>query len=158
ASHTITANYFGDNGNASSSGMANLTVKAITTTVLTLNNNPQQFGAAVQFTAQVSPVAATGTVQFLDGLLVLGSMTISGGAATFTTSSLSAGGHAISCVYSGDTAYGASSSGTLTQTINKAAPLLVVSSTPNPSSYGQSVTLRATLQTTATGTMQFIDG
>jgi len=45
----------------------------------------------VVFTATVSPSAATGTVQFLDGSTVLGTATLGGGSASFATSALGGG-------------------------------------------------------------------
>src|SRR5262249_43888079 len=43
------------------------------------------------------------------------------------------------------------------QNVNKADPAVTVSSSPNPSSFGQSVSLNATVQATATGAIQFLD-
>jgi hypothetical protein len=56
-------------------------------------------------------------VQFIDGVTVIGTGTVSGGKATFTTSSLTQGSHAITAVYSGDTNYTTASSAVLTQII-----------------------------------------
>jgi hypothetical protein len=157
-SHTITANYSGDSGNNPSSGMANLTVKKPTITTVSSNNNPQQYGIAVQLIAQVSPAAATGTVQFFDGAQPLGSASLSGGTVTLATSTLALGSHSITCVYSGDAAYAGGASSALTETITKGVPSLSLSSSPNPSSTGQSVSITVQIfQTSATGTIQFLD-
>jgi len=59
-----------------------------TTTALTSATNPSTYGQSVTFTAMVSPSAATGTVQFLDGSSSLGMTTLSGGTAQLSTSSL----------------------------------------------------------------------
>ena len=56
----------------------------------------------VVLTASVTPVAATGTVQFYDGSKVLGAVPLNGGAATFSTASLSVATHLIKAVYAGD--------------------------------------------------------
>ncbi len=62
--------------------------------LVTSSLNPVDSSATdVTFTATVSPAAATGTVEFLDGATSLGTGTLSGGVATFATSAL-AGRHA----------------------------------------------------------------
>ncbi len=100
-------------------GSTSLAVQNSTTTTVSSNNNPSTFGQAVQFTATVSPSAATGTVQFLDGGNVLGTGTlISGGTASFTTNSLTAGAHNITAAYKGDTNDASSTSSAITQTVN----------------------------------------
>ena len=80
-------------GTLGQNGLANIT--------LTSAPNPSGYGQLVTFTATV-PSGATGTVQFLDGATVLGSGTISGTTATFTTSTLAVGTHSVTAVYSGD--------------------------------------------------------
>jgi len=71
--------------------------------------NPSRVGERVTFTvevtATVSQVAVTGNVFFKDGNVTLGSVKLSNGAASFTTSSLAAGTHAISAAYSGNPNY-----------------------------------------------------
>jgi hypothetical protein len=53
--------------------------------------------------AKVSPNSATDTVSFYDGAALLGTVTLSGGTATYATSALTSGNHAITAVYSSDT-------------------------------------------------------
>jgi hypothetical protein len=91
---------------------------ASTTTVVTSNNNPSTLGQAVTFTATVSPSTATGAVRFLDGGNLLGQGTLSGGTASFTTSSLTSGTHSITAAYGGDANDGPSTSPPLVQTVN----------------------------------------
>lgn len=81
--------------------------------------NPALLGSTVTFTATVSSAAATptGTVNFMDGSTLLGSGTLAAGAATFTTSSLAAGPHSITAVYSGDTNFVTATSGVLAQVV-----------------------------------------
>ena len=93
-----------------------------TTTTLASSLNPSTPGQSVTFTATVSPSAATGTVTFKDGATTLGTGTLSGGTATFTTSALTAGNHSLTAEYAGDSSYGASTSGALSQTVEKATP------------------------------------
>ncbi len=102
-----------------------LTVGTVeTSTVVASSVNPSLVGQAVTFTATISIVppgagTPTGTVQFKDGASNVGSpVSISGNQAQLTTSALSAGPHSISAVYGGDSTFG-SSTGTVSQTVNK---------------------------------------
>ena len=111
-----------------------------TTTAVTSNNNPSQFNQSVTFTATITPavgglpVQPTGTVTFKDGSSVLcgGPQGVSGGTATCSTSSLTAGNHSITAVYSGDTNYLGSTSAALTQ----AVLAMSLSITPYPTNPG----------------------
>jgi hypothetical protein len=72
--------------------------------------NPSKVGQAVTFTAQVTASIAgvgspTGSVTFRDGTTVLGVVNLTGGKASFTTSSLTVGTHRIQIRYSGDTTF-----------------------------------------------------
>jgi len=95
------------------------------------------YGQSVSFTATVGPPASgnptpTGTVQFqIDGTNLGSPVTLgSNGAATSDAISiLSAAGHTITALYSGDQTY-AQGSQTLTQTVNPATPTVNVSA-PN---------------------------
>ncbi len=129
------------------------------------SNNPSTLGQNVTFTATVSAPAATGTVAFYDGATALGSSALTGGKASVSTSTLSAGSHSITASYSGDTNYSGSNSPTLTQTVNSGliSTTTSLTSSPNPSAYGQSVTLTATVSPssgtgTPTGSVTFMDG
>ncbi|MBZ5643666.1 MAG: FG-GAP-like repeat-containing protein [Acidobacteriia bacterium] len=152
--------------------VALLTVdKADTFTAVTSSANPSVFGQSVTFTATVSAVApgtgtATGTVTFLDGGSSVGSGNLSGGQATFTTSALAPGNHTITTSYGGDASFNGSI-GSLTgnpQVVNKANTATAVTSSSNPSSFGQSVTLTATISAAApgagtpSGVVKFFDG
>ena len=120
--HSITAAYSGDaNFAPSTSPVLTQTVLAHqTTTVLTSSPNPSVPGQPVTFQAVVTttgPGTPTGTVRFVEGATILGTATLSGGVATFTTSSLGAGTHTITAVYEGDAIHGSSESAPLTQTV-----------------------------------------
>ena len=119
--HTISAVYEGDTSFTASTDTLNQIVnKASTQTVLTSSANPSLAGQVVTFMATVSAVSPgagtlTGTVTFQDGAAVLGTGILDdSGQATYTTSNLSVGDHAISAVYGGDTSFAASTD-TLTQ-------------------------------------------
>ena len=97
--------------------------KAPTTTALVTSLTPAPTGSSVTFTATItpsalSPSAATGTVQFLDGTTSLGSPPIATGQASVATSSLTVGTHTLTAVYSGDSNYLGSTSAALTQVID----------------------------------------
>ncbi len=132
--------------------------------------NPSVYGQSVTLTATVSPVAPgagtpSGTVVFKDGATVLGSGTLASGVATFGTDALAVGTHSITAEYSGDGDF-TPSSGTLTggQIVNQADTTTTVTSSANPSSFGQAVTFTATVTAVPpgagapSGTITFRDG
>lgn len=88
-----------------------------TTVVLTSGANPSTARQPLTLTAQVTSggPTATGTMSFLDGTTVLGSAPLSSGAATFTTSALTAGIHNLSARYDGDVDHAAAVSPALSQ-------------------------------------------
>ncbi len=81
------------------------------------------------------------------------------GVATYSTSTLSIGSHAVVAVYGGSRST-TRASGTLTQVVNQVPSTTALTSSLNPSFLGQSVTFTATVApATATGTVVFnIDG
>lgn len=75
---------------------------------------------------------------------------------SFTTSKLAAGDHAIWANYSGDSSNKPGASGIITQTVK--TPQITISSSPNPSLYGDSVGLVATISpSTCSGNIVFFD-
>jgi hypothetical protein len=127
--HAINANYSGD-GNFLASTYTNFgetVLKDATTATVTANANPAVVGTTVTFTATLqasSPGAGTptGTVTFLDITTTLGTGTLNAaGKATFTTSALALGTHAISVSYAGDNNFLAGASPTLAETIKSSA-------------------------------------
>ncbi len=129
------------------------------TTTLRITPNPSTYGQSLALTATVAPSAATGTVNFLDGSNTIGSATLSNGVAVLNTTALISGSHTITAQYSGDSSYSTSTSASVTQTVNQAASTTTLSPAPNPSTFGQPVTLTATVTGSgATGTVSFLDG
>jgi hypothetical protein len=169
-SHPITVSYGGDSSfSASTSPVLTQSVgQDGSTTTVASSANPSAFGQAVTFTATVTANTSgntpTGTVTFLDGSTTLGTATLSGGSGTFTTTGLAVGSHSITVSYGGDTNFTGSTSGVLTQTVNKDGTSSSVTSSANPSVSGQSVTFTATVSAsgpgsgTPTGTVTFKDG
>ncbi len=86
---------------------------------LTVTPNPALLKAPVTLTATLPSPAnpPTGTVVFMDGGAQIGSATISSGAASITISSLAAGTHNVTAVYSGDTSYQPATSAPVSVTI-----------------------------------------
>ena len=174
--HSITGVYSGDASfTTSTSGAVAHQVDAPTLTptstavVRSAGPNPSVFGQSVSFTATVTTGSGTptGTVQFKDGVTNLGAaVTLTAGQATLTTINLGAGAHSITAVYSGDTTYATSTSGTVAHQVDQAATTtgVVRSAGPNPSTVGQSVSFTATVAVTApgagtaSGSVQFKDG
>jgi hypothetical protein len=115
-----------------------------TSTSLTSSLNPSTFGQIVTFTATVTSAAAgtpTGTVTFRDGGVAIGTAALNAsGQASFSTAALSVGTHTITAVYGGSLNFATSTSGTLTQTVNRAASTTTLASSSNPSALGQAVT------------------
>jgi hypothetical protein len=120
--HSITVIYGGDASFAgSTSPVLTQTVnKVASSTTVTSSNNPSIFGSSVTFTATATSPATgtpTGTVTFQDGAAILGTGTLSGATATFTTSGLAGGVHSITAAYGGDANFAGSTSPALTQTV-----------------------------------------
>jgi hypothetical protein len=159
--HSITAVYDGDaNTTGSSSAAVSVTVsKAAATVTVASSANPSTVGQSVTFTATVTPPAATGSVQFLDGATPIGTGTLSGGSASVSAPALTAGSHSITAVYSGDATYNSGTSVALAQTVNHASSSTTASASSGSITVGQSVTLTAAVTpSSATGTVQFLDG
>ncbi|HYA44239.1 MAG TPA: Ig-like domain repeat protein, partial [Acidimicrobiales bacterium] len=133
---------------------------AATTTSVTSNENPANFGDSVTFTATVTTTgtnAPTGTVGFNDGSASLGSSTLTtvngSQVATLTTSALAPGTHSITAVYNGDANNAPSTSSVLMQTIN--APTFnwtINGPTSGTVLSGQSTTYNFTATPTSAGT------
>ena len=132
-----------------------------TTSAVTSSSNPSFVGDAVTFIATVNPASSAGTVTFVDGLTPLGKTEVSAEQATFTTSSLAAGSHSITAIYSGGANRAGSTSSPVTQIVGKRATEITITSAPNPTAASQSLTLTATVAVTPpeaatpTGTVTF---
>jgi len=164
--HSVVATYSGDlahTGSASPTLTQTVGINA-TTTSLVASPNPSLIGQPVTFTATVSSPGGTptGTVTFTVDGVPAAPVALTGGAATFSTSTLGAGPHSIVATYSGDASFSTSSSPTLTQTVGQTATATALASSLNPSLSGQPVTFTATVSSTAgtpTGTVTFtVDG
>jgi hypothetical protein len=127
---SINAAYVGDpNFGASTSSAVHLTGSQLATT-LTLSASSTNItpGQQVTFTATLSPYSngsATTNgepVIFLNGATTLGISTLSGGIATYTTSSLPTGTNTITAIYAGDAYFSPSQSSPAVVTVATGAP------------------------------------
>jgi len=113
-------------------------------TTLSVTPNPSATGQTITLSANVTGFSPGGTVTFNDGGTVLGSAAVIGGVANLTISTLSLGTHSLVASYAGDANNPASTSSPISQVIRTTAPTTTTFSIgPNPSEYGQSVTLSA---------------
>ena len=168
--NTITAIYSGDANFATgtSAPFTQTVNQGNTTTKVVSSLNPSSTGVTVTFTATVTATAPasgtrTGSVAFEDGgVAVTGcaaQLLGAAGTATCATNALAAGLHTITAVYSGDGNFITSTSAPLTQTV-LSTTTTTVSSSANPSVFGQSIQYTATVAggPTVTGTITFRDG
>jgi hypothetical protein len=156
-SNTITASYSGDsNYNPATGGVVQIVNKASPLSTLTSSLNPAPGGASVTLTDTL-PTNVTGTVTFTVGATNLGTSTVTNGVATLATTSLPGGSHIVTATYNGDSNNNTSVA-TLSQAVTKTTPTISVSSSPNPSTYGQPVSVTAQLTSGATGTVTFTSG
>jgi Bacterial Ig-like domain (group 3)/MBG domain (YGX type)/Galactose oxidase, central domain len=160
--YTIQAAYTPGAGFNASSGTGSLTInKRNTLTTVSSSVNPSTFGESVSFSATVVGTGAGagnpsgGSVQFkIDGVNFGAAVALSGGSASSgSISTLSAGNHSVEAVFtSSDTNFNDSSDlldgG---QVVNKRNTLTTVSSTLNPSTFGESVSFSATVVGTGAG-------
>ncbi len=154
----IQAVYSGDAADNGANATLNLTAAPQATTVaLTASATSAAQGVPLTLTATLAPTSATGTVTFSDGTAPLGQQSISGGVATFTTSTLAVGSHSITAAYGGDADNAPSTSSALTISIS--APSLLLSANPSSLSIAQggsgSTTITATPTGSYSGTLTF---
>jgi hypothetical protein len=159
---SITAAYAGDVNNTGSTSplLTQVVNKYPSSTTVASSPNPSKFGQVVTFTATVT-TGATGTVTFKSGTAALGTVALTGNSANLSTSALATGTRSITAVYNGDATYNPSTSPVLKQVVNKALTAESLTSSPNPSASGQTVTFTATVTSSggvATGTVTFKKG
>lgn len=165
--HFITVQYSGDsNFSAGSSSLVQYIHASASSTTLASTPNPSNLGQPVTFTATVAAVppgtgTPTGQVTFQQGNTVLAQVPVNGsGVASFSTSTLAVGNNTITATYASDSIF-AASSGSVVQIVQNFATATTVTSTPNPSLVGQSVTFTATVTSGSgvpVGTVTFAEG
>ena len=165
-SHAVTAEFDGsaDYLTSTSASLSHTVLKAGTTTSVVSSLNPSSWGKKVTFTAAVKSTTTglpTGTVTFKAGSFILGTVSVNGGKAEYSTSALSVGSHPITAAYNGNADYLASASPALSETVEAAATTTTLASSLNPSKIGEKVTFTAAVASSAgvpTGTVSFMDG
>lgn len=153
-------------GNAMSTGFSSGTTHTVNiptspAIAVTASDNNPAFGTSVTLTATLTgSLTPTGTVTFMDGAATLGTASVSGTTATFTTSALTVGAHSVTVVYGGDSNNAAATSPAITVTVGKSTPTVTASANNNTPALGVTVTLTATLADgiSPTGTVTFKDG
>ncbi|HEX4319792.1 MAG TPA: FG-GAP-like repeat-containing protein [Acidobacteriaceae bacterium] len=93
------------------------------------------FGDSETLTASVAASlagrpAATGTVSFYDGVMLLGTAALTSGSATFAPATLGTGTHTFKAVYAGDTNYNPATSGTTAVIVSALSPAFTIAGTP----------------------------
>lgn len=163
--NTISVSYSGDSSYAAGSAQGGVVdvSSAATTSTLTSSSLPSVVGQTVTLTASIgNAYDPTGTVTFYDAGTALGTATVSNDIATLATSFLSASTHSLTSSYSGDS-NNLPSSGTLSQVVNQDTTTVTLSTSLNPSLYGQAVTFTASVTAeglgagTPTGIVTFYD-
>lgn len=169
--NAITAQYQGNSsfGGSTSPPVSVTVAKVDTTTALTVKPTNSGLGTTVTLTATItssssSTVKPSGTVQFLDNGVSLGTATVdANGIATLTTSSLTLGSHSITAQYPGDGNFNPSTSPAVTQTVGQPTTTSLTAA-PAASVFGQAVTLTVNVTAndptlgTPTGTVDFFSG
>ena len=166
-SHAITASYSGVLNTAEGSRSATLAEYATVAskTVVSTSGSPSMVGQPVTFTATVTSTQGVipdgEQVNFYQGTTLLGSASLSGEKATFTTSALSAKSKSVKATYAGDDTF-SPSSGLVAQIVELYSTTTTLVSSPNPSQSGNTVTFTATVQSSGpeapTGKVTFRDG
>jgi Bacterial Ig-like domain (group 3)/FG-GAP-like repeat len=142
-----------------------LSTGAIETKIaVTSSGSPSQAGQAVTFAAMVTPrygaVPDGELVTFYDGNSLLGSEALAGGVAAYTTSSLLPKTHGITATYAGDARF-KPRTGRVTQVVERYTTTTSLSSSLNPSQFGQRVTFTVRVTSSGpspTGRVTFLDG
>ncbi len=164
--HVITADYSGDTfySASASNPLSQVVQEQVTVTVAnTGGGNPSAWGATVTFTATVSVsggIPVSGAVSFSNNGNYLGSATLNGNTATYSTATLPVGSNSITASFT-DSNNVSSTSPVLAQVVEQNTATGLTSSL-NPVIHGTPVTftavVTATGTTAASGTVTFYDG
>lgn len=157
--HSIRAVYDGNaTFDASTSVPLSQTVnQAGTTIVVTFPGTALVFGQSLTLTATLSVTAPgagtpTGSITFRDGTTVLGTSALTNGrTATLDTSSLPVGTRSLTVEYAGDTNFGRSTSGVVSQNVNRARTTISLATSSSSVAVDADVTFTATATVQAPG-------
>ena len=164
-SHAITAVYAGDTDyvGSTSGAVSEVISLATSSNVLTANTTAPIATKPVTLTATLSSNGGTptGTVTFMDGATAIGTGNLANGVASATTSTLTVGAHTITAIYGGDAKDSASTSNSVTVTVQAATTNVGLTPSQNPTNFGQPFTLTAKVSGNGgvpTGSVTFSDG
>ena len=158
--HKLTATFSGGTGPdgignfTSSTNTTNLNVQTnATQTSISATPNPSNFRDSITFQSRVTPQnnqelrVPTGLVSFKDGSTILGTVLLSNGLASFTTSTIPGGAHTITAQYVGDAVFQPDNSANYPLTVNPINSVTNLTiSEPDPGVvYGEFVDLNATI-------------
>lgn len=150
--HTITAVYLGDADYATSTSTQIITetiAQTATTTMLAGNATDSISGRPVILTAKVKEISGsstpTGTVNFMDGNILLGTSPLTSGTASLTVSNLGIGTDNLTAIYNGDSNDTTSKSPPLAITILQAPTTTTLTSSQSPLPTLASVVITATV-------------
>ncbi|WP_232014295.1 S8 family serine peptidase [Cellulomonas fimi] len=131
---------------ASRAQVVDVTVPEPTATTTTLTaSGASQAGQEITLTATVAPAAATGTVAFLDGDKEVASAPVASGKATAKVR-LGAGSHALTAVFTPDSAlYAGSTSAVVTVNLKKSGSSTALTLSRNSGPFGAAVTATVTV-------------
>jgi hypothetical protein len=164
--HVITANYSGDTyySASASNPLSQVVQEQVTVTIASSSpNDTSAYGTTVIFTATVAVsggIPVSGSVSFYNGATYLGSGTLNGNVATYSTANLPVGSNSITASYT-DTNNVSATSSPVKQIVEQTTATTIASSA-NPSIHGTAVTFTAVVTATGTvaptGTVTFLDG
>ncbi len=162
-SYGITATYNGDTDDtpSSSAAISETITQIATVTTLNTDANVLNAGATLHLSASVALApganpdgALTGSVTFLDGSTVLGTVAMNtGGQPILAISTLSVGSHSITASFTGNINYAASNSPAISQTVQQTATQTTLSSASSttlagkPASFSVAVTSATAIPT-----------
>ncbi|WP_375504095.1 Ig-like domain repeat protein [uncultured Jatrophihabitans sp.] len=164
-SDTIVAKYSGDGQHTASRATAQLQVSQAqtTTTPSVANGATITYGQPVTATIKTVapstagiPASATGAIAYIDGTST-GSLRVTSAKATVPVALLTAGSHSVQICYQGTSNLASSCSSTINITVDQAATTTTLTSSANPATVGQKVTLTAKVAPRTTGTVTFYD-
>ncbi len=168
----VTSNALNAQGGTNTANLSGIAAQATSITALTASPGGvvvANIGQTVTFTATVAPqigdtLTPTGSITFMDGSATVGTSNLNGTTATLNATTLAAGTHTLTAVYSGDVNFITSTSAPFQVTVSS-SPVAVVSIASSAASVnsGQSVTFTANVAVfsgsgTPAGTVSFQDG
>ena len=147
-----------------------ITLQEVYPSTTTLNVSPSSasYGQSVALTATVSgspnPGTPTGSVEFLQGSNLLGTVTLTNESATLDTTALPLGTNSVTAQYVGNADFAPSTSTASSVSVSQAQTSTAVTFSPSSPALGTSVTLTAMITPTTTGadaptgTVNFLNG